>query len=144
MSATNVSVAPVFIDTNIWLYAFNQSQDKQKHQLAKRLIRQTSRIVVSNQVVNEVSVNLLRKFQASEDDVRKIIRSFYRKYIVIELNRNIVLHASDLRTSYNFSFWDSVLVASGLAAGATILYSEDMQHGLIVQNQLSITNPLKI
>lgn len=144
MSATNVSVAPVFIDTNIWLYALTQSQDHQKHQLAKKLIRQTSRIVVSTQIVNEVSVNLLRKFQVSEGDVRKIIRSFYRKYIVIELSRNVVLHASDLRGSYNFSFWDSMIVASALAAGATILYSEDMHHGLVVQNQLSIINPLKI
>ncbi|HEY0604084.1 MAG TPA: PIN domain-containing protein [Herpetosiphonaceae bacterium] len=144
MSASNVSVVPVFIDTNIWLYAFNQSQDKQKHQLAKRLIRQTSRIVVSTQIVNEGSANLLRKFQASESDVRKIIRSFYRKYIVIELNRNVVLNASDLRGSYNLSFWDSMIVASAFAAGATILYSEDMQHGLVVQNQLSIVNPLKI
>ncbi len=119
------------------------SQDKQKQLVAKSLIRQTPRIALSTQVINEVSINLVRKFQADERDIRKLIRSFYRKYLVIALNRSILLHASDLRVVYHFSFWDSIIVASALAAGAAILYSEDMQDGLIVQNQLSIVNPLQ-
>jgi predicted nucleic acid-binding protein len=36
--------------------------------------------------VNEVSVNLLRKFQADERDIRKLIRSLYRKYLIIEFS----------------------------------------------------------
>ena len=34
------------------------------------------------------------------------------------------------------SFWDSLIVASALYADANILYSEDMQHGLIVSEKL--------
>jgi predicted nucleic acid-binding protein len=90
-----------------------------------------------------VTVNLLRKFQANEQDICKLIRSFYRKYLIIESNRAILLHASDLRTVYRLSYWDSLIIASALAAGATILYTEDMHDGLIVNNQLTIVNPLK-
>jgi len=93
--------------------------------------------------VNEVSVNLLRKFQADERDIRKLIRSLYRKYLIIEFNRTILLHASDLRIVYHVSYWDSLIIASALAVGATTLYSEDMQDGLIINDQLTIVNPLK-
>jgi predicted nucleic acid-binding protein len=141
MSASNPPAALVFIDTNVWLYAFSASQDQQKHVAAQALIRQTPRIVVSTQIVNEVSVNLIRKFQADEQTVQKLIRSFYRKYTVIALNQHVLLHASDLRIMYQFSFWDSLVLASALTAGATIVYSEDMQDGLTVQNQLRISNP---
>jgi predicted nucleic acid-binding protein len=144
MSAGSVSPTLAFIDTNIWLYAFSDSQDKLKTQQAKMLLRRTPQIALSTQVVNEVSVNMLRKFQADEQDIRKLIRSLYRKYLIVECNRTILLQASDLRTSYHISYWDSLIIASALAVGAPILYTEDMHDGLIVNNQLTIVNPLKV
>ncbi len=144
MSVGSSPAAASFVDTNMWLYALSESQDKQKHRAAKSLLRRTPRIVVSTQIINEVCINLVRKFQATEDDIGKLIRSFYRKYLVIELNRSILLHASELRRAYSFSFWDSIVVASALAAKAEMLYSEDLQDGLIVQHQLRIVNPLKL
>ena len=54
-----------------------------------------------------------------------------------------MLHASDLRSAYHLSYWDSLIIASALAVGATILYTEDMHDGLIVDNQLTIVNPVK-
>lgn len=143
MSAASTGPALTFIDTNIWLYAFSDSQDKLKTQQAKALLRRTSQIALSTQVVNEISVNLLRKFQADEPDIRKLIRSLYRKYLIVEYNRVILLHASDLRSAYHISYWDSLIIASALAVGATILYTEDMHDGLIVDKQLTIVNPLK-
>ncbi len=98
---------------------------------------------MSTQVINEVAVNPLRKFQAAESDIRKLIRSFYRKYLVIEHTRAILLRASDLRTVHQVSYWDSLILSSALAAGATILYPEDMHDGLIVANQFMIVNPLR-
>jgi len=75
MSAGSTNPTLAFIDMNIWLYAFSDSQDKLKTQQAKVLIRQTPQIALSTQVVNEVGANLLRKFQAAEPDIRKLIRS---------------------------------------------------------------------
>lgn len=135
--------AITFVDTNIWLYAFSASQDKQKTRLARRVIRETSRIAISTQIINEVSFNTLRKFHADEADVQKLIRTFYRKYLVVELDRDILRYASILRSTSQFAFWDSLVVSSALFVGASILYSEDMQDGLVVNNQLTIVNPLK-
>jgi len=81
--------------------------------------------------------------KVSEIKIRQIIQEFYQGCIVIEIDYNIIVIASDLRTQYNLSFWDSLIVASSLSAGANILYSEDMQDGLIISQQLTIINPFK-
>jgi predicted nucleic acid-binding protein len=51
--------------------------------------------------------------------------------------------ASVLREQYAFSFWDSLIVSSALQADAVILYSEDMQDGLVVENRVRIIDPFK-
>ncbi len=42
---------------------------------------------------------------------------------------------------YGFSLYDSMLVASALIGGVNTLYSEDLQHGQIIDGQLRIVNP---
>ena len=73
----------------------------------------------------------------------QLIESFYTKYAVIEFSKPLLLKASTLRGQHAFSFWDSIIVASALATNATVLYSEDMQDGLLVENRLRIVNPFK-
>ena len=59
---------------------------------------------------------------------------------------NLILLESALhvRSQYQFSFWDSLIIAIALSAHAEILDSEDMQDGLIIMNKLTIINPFKI
>lgn len=133
-------VTTCFIDTNIWLYAFIETDDSVKSATARTLIQETEP-VLSTQVINEVCVNLLRRANFTEEQVSRLIESFYEKYPVIELNRSILLTASRLRQRYSLSFWDSTIVASALGAGVSILYSEDMQHGLTIEKRLQVLNP---
>jgi len=42
---------------------------------------------------------------------------------------------------YRFSLYDSMLVATALIAGAKVIYSEDLQHGQVIDDQLRVTNP---
>jgi predicted nucleic acid-binding protein len=129
-----------FIDTNVWLYAFIQSQDQAKTVIAKTTI-ESSEIVISSQVINEVCVNLIKKARFDEVSIRSLIESFYSKYHVAEIDKEILIEASGLRDRYRFSYWDSLIVACALAAGAAIVYSEDMDSGLVVDNRLQIINP---
>ncbi|WP_413167016.1 PIN domain-containing protein [Capilliphycus salinus ALCB114379] len=137
-----------FCDSNIWLYRFlsdpdsDRAEEIQKHDIATNLTS-AENILVSNQVINEVCAVLLRKAKVSEIQIRQIIQEFYQGCIVIEIDYNIIVTASDLRMNYNLSFWDSVIVASALSGGANTLYSEDMQDGLIIFQQLTIINPFK-
>ena len=128
-------VTTCFIDTNIWLYAFIETDDSIKSATARTLIQKTEP-VLSTQVINEVCVNLLRRANFTEEQVSRLIESFYEKYPVIELSRSVLLMASRLRQRYSLSFWDSTMVASALGAGVSILYSEDMQHRLTIEERL--------
>ncbi len=87
---------------------------------------------------------LKRKVNLSEAQVFQLIEEFEQQCVVIDVITSMMEKASQLRTNYNLSFWDSLIVASALFSEANILYSEDMQDGLIVDNQLTIINPFKI
>ena len=137
-----------FFDSNIWLYRFlfdpdcDNSEEIRKHDIATNLTN-ADNILISTQVINEVCAVLLKKAKVSEIKIRGIIQEFYQGCMVIEIDYNIIVIASDLRSQYSLSFWDSLIVASALAGGADTLYSEDMQHGLIVSKQITIINPFK-
>jgi predicted nucleic acid-binding protein len=54
-------------------------------------------------------------------------------------SRESLLGASELREYAFFSFWDSHIVASALAAQCSFLASEDMQGGRVIE-QTTIIN----
>jgi predicted nucleic acid-binding protein len=131
----------VFIDSNVFLYAFSD-KNHNKQQLAYRFLTElVSSIVVSTQVVNEVSVNCLKKLQLNNIQVLAIQQAFYHKYRVQILSEEVVLSATQLRERYQLSYYDSLIVAAALIGGCEILFSEDMQHDLLVEQRLHIINP---
>ena len=126
-----------FVDSNVWLYGFSTDQKEDtKRIVAKQLIKQKS-IIISTQVINEVCFNLRKKHKLDEQSILNLAVSFYSKYQVIAFNLNILESASNLRTQYNISFWDSLIVSCALSAGVNIL----MQDGLIFVKKLTIINP---
>lgn len=133
--------APSFVDTNIWLYAFIEGEVPDKTNKSRQIILECEPIV-SSQVVNEVCVNLIKKAGFDEERIRQLIDAFYEKYEVIEQDQSTLLVASQLRQKYSLSFWDSLVIASALQAQVETLYSEDVQHGLIIEDSLKIINPL--
>ncbi len=144
----NNTIKQVFVDSNIWLYCFLSGQDKDpKEDARKRMIANSitdvEGIVISTQVINEVCSILKRKVGFNEEQILKLIESFERRYQVVPVDLLVVKNASKLRQQYSFSFWDSLIIASALEAGVTILYSEDMQDGLLVAGTLEIMNPFK-
>lgn len=132
-----------FVDTNVWIYAFLPDQDLEKAAKAKQLIKeQFASIVVSAQVINEVCAVLLKKKALPESGIRQLVQAFYDQYPVIALDGPVFLLASELRQELSVSYWDSLIIAAALHANVSILYSEDMQHGQRIHNQLLILNPL--
>lgn len=130
-----------FIDTNIWLYAcILGDDDTGKSAMANTLI-QNKAPIVSTQVINEICVNLVKKARFGEIQIRSLIRAFYEKYPVIEPDHAILCHASEVRERYMLSFWDGLIVAAALSADVAALYTEDMQHGLVIDGRLQLINP---
>jgi predicted nucleic acid-binding protein len=132
-----------FVDSNVWIYAATQSKDNPpdpRHATARRLL-ESIEPCLSVQVVNEVFINLIRKFNFDEGRVQQLIRSFYNKYVVYSINQDILLRASDLRLRYRLSFWDSLIVSVAVFNQCRSLYTEDMGNGIVIDDNLTIINP---
>lgn len=133
---------PCFVDTNIWLYALVDSGDSSKTFVARDLLLNPARpILTSTQVINEVCVNLIRKAGVGEGAVRELTAAFFSRYEVLLTTETLLLEASRLRERHSLSYWDSLIIAAALQGKATTLFSEDMQHGLVVDGTLTLSNP---
>jgi len=129
-----------FIDTNIWLYSFIQSQNPEKTKIAHTIIKECD-IVISTQIVNEICVNLIKKANFSEKSIQGLIASLFRKYTILELSETILKKASKIRAKHSFSYWDSIVAGCALDCDADFLISEDMHNGFCLENKLTIINP---
>ncbi len=133
----------VFVDSNLCLYAFVcRPGEESKHDKARELVEKPVRYIVSEQVIAEVSANLLRKAGIEDAHLMRLVESFYGRYHVVMPGLDLHRRAHGLRGKYSLSFWDSLIVAAALEAGCNKLLTEDMQHGLVVEDQLSVLNPL--
>jgi len=129
-----------FVDSNIWIYGIlNEPQNREKARLARHYA--VPGTTVSTQVICEVCSVVLKKAKLPDHEIAQIVDSFYDDCMIVNFDRETFISANRLRQRYQFSFWDSLIVAAALAADATILYSEDMQHGLVVDGRLKIVNP---
>jgi len=131
-----------FIDSNIWLYSLLDTGEAEKTEAAQALIK-SSEAIVSPQVISEVCANLVKKAKMPEAEIRKFVEGIYAKHRVVEFDTRVFLFASELREEYALSFWDSLIVSAAFLSGAEIVYSEDMQDGLIIRESLQIINPFK-
>ncbi len=55
----------------------------------------------------------------------------------------IILAAAARVQTASISFWDALVVESALAAGATRLLTEDLQHGQGFDGMLRVENPFR-
>jgi predicted nucleic acid-binding protein len=133
-----MSGADSFFDTSVLLYLL--SDDTVRADRIETLL--AARGVISIQVLNEFAVVALRKLKLPLNEVREILDTI-RAVCTVE---PITLETHDRGLAvferYRFSLYDSILVATALISGAKILYSEDLQHGQIIDNQLRVTNPI--
>jgi len=119
----------------------SEREEIEKHKIASEIILQD--INISTQVINEVSSNMIRKLKFSNSEVREFVESCYGRYDIINFSEELFVVASKVRENYNISYYDSLIVSVGLKANVTVLYSENMHDGLVVNEQLKIINPFK-
>lgn len=132
----------VFVDTNIIVYAYDSSAGE-RHAAAAEILKDlwhTGRGVISTQVLQEFFVTVTRKIEKPLDSAtaRMIVKDLL-KWKTIIVRGQTILDAVDLYDEYNYSYWDSVIIASALEGGAGTLLSEDLANkhkikGLVIRN----------
>ena len=126
----------------IFVYLFDETDDD-KRERAERLVQQALENetgCISYQVVQETINVITRKLNATPEKARQILERVLIPLWRVNPTRTLYQRGLDLQTRYRLSFYDSLIVASALAAGCKTLYSEDMQHGQHIEG-VSITNP---
>ena len=132
-----MSGADSFFDTSVLLYLL--SGDAVKADRIETLL--AARGVISVQVVNEFAVVAIRKLKIPLHEVREILDTIRAVCAVEPITVDAHDRALAVFERYKFSFYDSILIATALISGAKILYSENLQHRQVIDNQLRVTNP---
>jgi predicted nucleic acid-binding protein len=128
-----------FVDSNILVYAFAIDE---RSAPAEALLQRGP--VVSVQGLNEFANVARRKLGMNWDELREAL-SVIRTFCPVILSLNIDTHENALRLAerYGFATFDALIVASALESDSDILWSEDMQHGMVIDGRLRIANPFR-
>lgn len=132
---------PVFIDTNILLYAAsNGRQDPLKTRLARELLRSRP-WVISLQVVQEFHVNATRKVALGIDVVQAAnVLDGLLERAVVGLDAELFTAAVLRQNRFSLSYWDAAILSAANRAGCVLVYSEDMASGQVYDDVL-VLNP---
>ncbi|AZO78191.1 MULTISPECIES: PIN domain-containing protein [unclassified Bosea (in: a-proteobacteria)] len=128
-----------FLDSNVVIYAFS---DDPRNSVAEDLLGRGCELSV--QVLNEFTNVARRKLGFSWAEITDAVEAITTlSRIVHPLGFATHQEAVRLAERYGLGFYDTLIVASALQSGCAVLYSEDMQHALIVDEQLRIENPFQ-
>ena len=130
-----------FIDTNVLIYA-EASDEPQKQRAALALLKglyEENLGVLSTQVLQEYCNVALKKLKLAPQYVRSQL-DLYEQFEVVQVTPAIIRAGLDLHQTRSISFFDAIVLASAHASGCSIIWTEDMNAGELV-NGVCITNP---
>ncbi len=130
--------AKVFADTNIVLYTIGQ--DAHKASIARRII--AAHPNVSTQVINEATSICLRKLGFTREQAYVFAEEIMRRTQVLPVDELVTRKSAELAIRYQLSNWDALIVSAAVLAGCETLYSEDLQHGQVIEG-LTVENPFR-
>lgn len=135
-----------FIDTNLFIYQL-ETQDESKASIANRIIRdgiKTGKACISFQVVQECLNTISRKAEIclSREQTERYLDVALSPLLRVCPSVSLYKRALATQARYQFSFYDSLIVAATLEAGCKTLYTEDLQNGQRIE-QMIISNPFQ-
>ncbi len=130
--------AKAFFDSNVLIYAIVSGDSRRER--AQQLVAEGG--VISVQVLNEFVAVARRKMRMPWENVIEAldaVRMLFPSPVAITIDTH--QEALTIAERYGYGIYDALMVASALEAQCTILYSEDMQDGQVIDGRLAIRNP---
>jgi len=137
--------ARIFVDTNIFVYAYDTSAAAKRDAASAILRRLWAKRngVLSTQVVQEFYVAVTRKIpHPLAPETARAIAADLLLWDTVAIDGAAILEAIDLQARLQVSFWDALIVQAALRGRAGILLSEDFTDGRKIEG-LEILNPFK-
>ncbi len=132
-----MSATEDFFDTKVLLYLL--SADGNKASRAEALVALGG--TVSVQVLNEFAAVASRKLRMRWPEIREALEPLTAVCTVTPVTLEVHQRGLQVAERYGFALYDAMVVAAALMAGCKTLYSEDMQHGQVIEQRLRICNP---
>lgn len=127
----------VVIATNIVVCAFTPDA---KSDIAAAVPRRAD--IASNHLGNEYATVMRRTFAQPWCEIERrldLLHDVIPLWHAVELaDTRRALHLAD---RYQLQFYDALKISVAAAQGATTLFSDDMQHGLVIDDALTIVTP---
>jgi predicted nucleic acid-binding protein len=130
-----------FFDTNILVYT-DDDRSPEKQQRATVLLedyRRRRAAVISLQVLQEYYATITRKFGVDAEHAQRKVELLAHGNVVRFEARDVIA-AIELHRLTRISFWDAMIVHAARLAGASVLYTEDLQHGAVLGG-VPVANP---
>jgi predicted nucleic acid-binding protein len=135
--------APVFVDTNVFIYALDKANPK-KHETAqmwKAELWKSRRGRISFQVLQEFYARATQKWPTLFLEVRSSVRNLLEWNPVV-MDSEILERAWKIQERYKLSFWDALIVSAAKATSCKYLLTEDLQEGQELDGVL-VVNPFR-
>jgi predicted nucleic acid-binding protein len=128
-----------FFDTNVLLYAFRE--DDKRNETARALLGQGG--LTGVQALNEFTAVARRKLGMSWTDISQALAAI-RILCPSPVPLTLETHENALRIAerYGYHVYDSLVIAAALKASCSLIYSEDMHDGQVIDS-LTIRNPFR-
>jgi predicted nucleic acid-binding protein len=132
----------IFLDTNILIYLSAKDESEKTNQ-AKLILQQHDNITISTQVLFEYSNVMRKKLKQDYVHIDAALQEFHDELNIAIIRYETIRNSLTIASQYKYSFPDSLIVATALEYNCDILFSEDMHHDQLIENQLKIINPFK-
>jgi predicted nucleic acid-binding protein len=137
---------PVFVDTNVLVYARDASEPEKQPQAAAWIdhLWRTRTGRVSFQVLQEYYAVTTRKLEPgltpeqARADVRDLLA--WRPVLV---GTDLLEAGWSVEDRFRLSCWDALIVAAARTAGCEYLLTEDLQHGAELEG-LRVVSPFRV
>ncbi len=132
----------IFVDTNLLIYFI--SNEKKKKLRAKEIIFSNQEAYISSQVISEFISVCLSKNLLGIDEITLLANNFMETLRFSLIKESTINKAVKFKKYLDYSYWDSLVISSALENNCSILYTEDMQDGQVIDNSLTIMNPFSV
>ena len=134
-----------FVDTNILVYAYTDT-DITKHDIAQSFLEnidENIELFVSIQVIKELC-STMKRLNINTAIIKNCVEEITNSYTVLPTDIKTIFKSIENLNKFKLSWYDTLLITTALNYKCKILYSEDMNNGMILDNKMTIKNPFKL
>ena len=133
----------IFIDTNILVYAYSENDPEKRLKARNKLfsLHFDDQFLLSTQTICEFTATLSRN-KIKTQIIKKYYKEIVNSFPIVVIDLNIIENSYRLKDKYSLSWYDALIVSTSLYYDCNILYTEDLRNLTLIENKLSVINPL--